>query len=258
MIRLVTIFLFSCLTLTLIAQELYPKKPIVFQSGEELKYKVRYGILNIGEGSVRVENSDLKFDNKPVWHLIGEGYTVGAFALYKVRNRYDSYIDMETLTPYFYTENIREGSYRRGDKARFFQEKRRIAANQDTVKTENKTFDVISSYFFARNLDLTKIKPGDSFSIDYFLTKEVSKMEITYVGKEKIETPLGYVNCLKFNPSIQPGRIFKKNSKLYLWITDDGNRIPVKAAVDIFLGSIVIELTSATGLKYPTVVEPKQ
>ena len=93
------------------------------------------------------------------------------------------------------------------------------------------------------------------FSMNYYLTNAISKVDITYVGKERIQTSLGYVNCLKFSPSIQPGRIFRKNSKLYLWITDDGNRIPVKAHVEIIIGSVVVELISATGLKYPTVID---
>jgi hypothetical protein len=38
---------------------------------------------------------------------------------------------------------------------------------------------------------------------------------------------------------------------LYLWVTDDGNRIPVKAHVEVLVGSITMELTNAKGLKFP-------
>jgi hypothetical protein len=62
---------------------------------------------------------------------------------------------------------------------------------------------------------------------------------------------MGKFDCLKFNPTIIPGRIFRKDSKLYLWITNDGNRIPVKAHVEVILGSITMDLQDATGLKYP-------
>ncbi|MGB4776511.1 MAG: DUF3108 domain-containing protein, partial [Daejeonella sp.] len=100
-------------------------------------------------------------------------------------------------------------------------------------------------------LDISKMKQGDKFSMDYFLDDGVTKLEVQYVGKEKIKTSFGSFNCIKFSPSIQPGRIFKKNSKLYLWITDDANRIPVKAQVEILVGSVTMELTGASGLKYP-------
>jgi hypothetical protein len=86
--------------------------------------------------------------------------------------------------------------------------------------------------------------------MDYFLDDGISKMEIQYIGKEVVKTSLGSIRCIKFSPSIQPGRIFRKNSKLYLWITDDANRIPVKAHVEILVGSVTLELISAEGLKY--------
>ena len=76
-------------------------------------------------------------------------------------------------------------------------------------------------------------------------------LSITYLGKEKVACSMGTFNCLKFNPTIIPGRIFKKNSKLYLWITDDNNRIPVRAHVEVVVGSLTMDLTAASGLKYP-------
>jgi len=110
---------------------------------------------------------------------------------------------------------------------------------------------VISAYYFARSIDISKIKKGDKFSMSYFLSDGISQLEIEYLGKEVVRTALGKFNCLKFSPSIQPGRIFRKDSKLYLWITDDGNRIPVKAHVEVLVGSITMELVNAKGLKYP-------
>jgi hypothetical protein len=58
-------------------------------------------------------------------------------------------------------------------------------------------------------------------------------------------------NCLKFNPTIISGRVFRKDSKLYLWITDDENRIPLKAHVELVVGSVTMDLTAAKDLKYP-------
>jgi hypothetical protein len=74
---------------------------------------------------------------------------------------------------------------------------------------------------------------------------------ITYAGKEKMSCSVGTFNCLKFNPTIIPGRVFRKNSKLYLWITDDKNRIPVKAHVELVVGSVTMDLTGTQNLKYP-------
>jgi hypothetical protein len=247
------LLLFLCLAASpLFAQELVVRKTGAFQEGESLKYKLKYGFITAAEASLKVEGTDVKFDNRPTFHLIAEGRTSGTFDIfYKVRDRYDSYVDKQTLLPYMYLENIRESSYRRTDKVRFYQDQQKIVGEKGTFNGEAQTFDLISAYYFARSLDLSTIQPGDKIKMSYFLKDEVSPFEIEYVGKERIKTPLGYFNCLKFSPAIQPGRIFKKDSRLYLWITDDGNRIPVKAQVEILIGSVTLEITGATGTKYP-------
>lgn len=234
------------------AQELTGRKEPVFNAGEELRYRVRYGLLTAGEASLKVENSDVKFNNRPVYRMIAQGKTSGPFDLFKrIRNRYDSYIDRQDLTPYLYTENVREGNYTRNDKARFYQDERKIVSNVGTFKGNVQTFDIVSAYYFARNLDLSGIQPGKTFTMSYFLNDGVTDLGIQYIGKEKIKTQDGYVNCLKFSPSIQPGRIFRRGSRLYLWITDDENRVPVKAMAELRIGSATMELISAKGLKEP-------
>lgn len=238
------------------AQELPFVKEAVFQPGEVLQYKLKYGFITAAEGTLKVLNSDLKFDGKPTYRLSVDGVTSGTFdVFYKIRDHYDSYIDRLELKPFFYQENIREGSYRRQDKARFSQDDKKVTATKGTFSTPTQqTFDLVSSYYFARSLDVSKMKQGDFVKLNYFLGDEISQLEIQYVGKEVIKTKLGKIRCLKFSPSIKPGRIFRKDSRLYLWITDDGNRVPVKAEVEILVGSVVMEIKSAEGLKYPLTI----
>lgn len=240
------------LAVPLFAQQLPGRSEPAFQPGEELVYRVRYGLLTAGEASLRVENSNVKFNNRPVYRMVAQGKTSGAFDFFKrIRNRYDSYVDRVQLTPHLYTENIREGNYTRNDKARFYQEQRKVVSNEGTFKGNVQTFDIVSAYYFARNLDLSGVRPGKSFTMSYFLNDGVTDLDITYVGKETIKTNSGNVRCLKFSPSIAPGRIFRKDSKLYLWITDDDNRVPVKAQADLRIGSATMELISARGLREP-------
>ena len=168
-----------------------------------------------------------------------------------MRNQYESYIDQETLLPYFYTENRREGSYRHADNVTFNQTENKVTADKGVFTFKGDIYDFVSAYYFARNIDVSKLKIGETFSMKYFLEDGVQTLTITYMGKEQVETNFGKFNCLKFNPTIIPGRIFKKDSKLYLWITDDNNRIPVKAHVGLIVGSVTMELTNAKGLKYP-------
>lgn len=245
------LLLFSTQILT--AQELDFLSRSSFKAGEKITYKLKYGFFTAAEATIQVLPTDIKFDNKPTYHLTVDGSTSGSFDIfYKVRNRYDSYIDQKDFTPYLYTENVREDKYTRNDKARYYQDQRKVVASKGTFKSPvSQTFDLVSAYYFARNLDLTGVKIGDKFSINYFLDNEITPLTIEYTGKEIIRTSLGKIACLRFSPSIRPGRIFKKDSKLYLWISDDTNRIPVKAKAEVLVGSINLEINTAEGLKYP-------
>lgn len=233
------------------AQTLPYLKSSTFNSGETIKYKLKYGFFTAAEATISVKKTDITFENKPTYHLNVQGSTSGSFdVFYKVRNRYDSYIDQKNFTPYLYTENIREDKYTRNDKVRFYQPDQKVVANKGTFKAStSQTFDLVSAYYFSRNLDLTGVKPGDKFTINYFLDDEITPLTIEYIGKEVVRTSLGKISCLKFSPSIRAGRIFRKGSRLYLWISDDGNRIPVKAQAEVVVGAITMEIAFASGLK---------
>jgi len=245
------VFAFCCLT-KVFAQDLAKTADPVFKPGEKLGYRLKYGFFTAAEANIRVEDSPIRFDGLPAYHIIAEGKTAGAFdVFYKVRNRYETYVDQSTLQPYYYAENRRESDYRHSDKVTFNHTTNKITAAKGVYPFTGKVFDFLSAYYFARCIDISKIHIGQKFDLQYFLEDGVHILSITYVGKEKMECSMGTFNCLKFNPTIIPGRIFKKNSKLYLWITDDNNRIPVKAQVELVVGSLTMDLTSATGLKYP-------
>lgn len=222
-----------------------------YRAGEQLTYKLRYGRLQAATATLTVKDSELRFSS-PTFHLTAKGKTSNAFSvLFPVDNRYDSYIDKDSFLPYFYTENIREGNYRRTDIVRFDHRRKTVKGNKGDFATPSaQTFDMLSAYYFARNLDLSTVKIGESFKLTYFLSDEIEELGIQYLGTETIKTSLGTLECLKFSPEIKPGRIFKKDSRLYLWVTNDGNRIPVRAQVEILVGIVTLELSAATGLKY--------
>ena len=248
------LLLMACCSLNyLFAQGLAKTNEAAFKAGEKLSYKLKYGFFTAAEANIRVEESPIRFNDQPAYHIIAEGKTAGTFdVFYKVRNRYESYVDKNTLLPYFYAENRRESSYKHTDKVTFDHEKKTITAAKGAFPyTGDQVFDFVSAYYFARCIDVSKIHAGQKFDLQYFLEDGIHTMTITYVGKEKVSCPLGTFNCLKFNPTIIPGRIFRKDSKLYLWITDDNNRIPVKAHVEVVVGSLTMDLSSASGLKYP-------
>lgn len=245
------LFLFAFVT-GAYCQEVAKTADVAFQAGEQITYKLKYGFFTAAEAVIKVENSTQKFEGKPALHIYANAKTAGTFnLLFNVRNKYETFIDPHTLLPYYYQEDRKEAKYRHTDKVTFDHDKGVIKADKGTYPFKGNVFDFLSSYYFARNIDVSKLKIGDKLDLRYFLEDGIHSLNITYLGKEQVKCSLGTFNCLKFNPTIIPGRIFRKNSMLYLWITDDKNRIPIKAHVELIVGSLVMDLTQASGLKYP-------
>ncbi|UKJ08218.1 DUF3108 domain-containing protein [Solitalea lacus] len=236
----------------LLAQGKYDLIPPPFQVGEELNYRFKYGFLNCAEGVMRVEESSKEFNSVKPFRLIAKGETKSAVALItKVRNRYDSYINPATLKPFLFTESVREGTYKRDSYASFDRKNKVVNSNKGSFPISDNTLDVLSILYYARALDLNQFSKGSKITIDFFLDDQTYPIAITYLGNEYIKTPFGKVECMKFSPDVAEGRVFRKNSKIYLWVTNDANRVPVRAEVEILIGSLRLDLIGFKNLKYP-------
>ncbi|POY39238.1 DUF3108 domain-containing protein [Solitalea longa] len=251
--HLIILFLVLSVTFTTVrAQNTHALIAPPFQIGEELTYKFKYGIFNCAEGTMRIEESQKEFNHIKPYRLVAKGHTVSAVALItKVRNRYDSYISPTSLKPFLFTESVREGDYKRDSYASFDHKNKIVNSNKGSFPIGDNTLDVLSALYYARALDLSSVKVGSTIKFDFFLDDQTYPIAITYVGNEKIKTPFGKVDCMKFTPSVVEGRVFRKNSKMYLWVTNDANRVPVRAEVEILIGSLRLDLTNYKNLKYP-------
>lgn len=156
-----------------------------FQAGELLKYKIRYGFITAAEASLEVQEGKKQSNGEKSFHYIAHGKTTGSFDFFMhVKNRYDSYVDQQTLLPYQFTENVREGNYKRNSYANFDREDNKVQASKGTYNVPANTFDIISLYYFARSLDLKNISVGESVHMNYFLDKAVYPANIEYLGKK--------------------------------------------------------------------------
>ena len=223
-----------------------------FQVGEKLTYSARYGFINAADVKMEIVDGKKEFNGRKTYHLVANAKTTSSFDFFmKVRHRYDSYIDQTELLPYQFTESVREGNYKRDGFANFDQKNNKIVATKGTFDAPDYTFDIISLYYFARCIDLKNISVGEMIKMKFFLDDGIYPADIEYLGKETISTDAGKFECIKFSPSLQPGRVFRKDSRMYIWITNDANRIPVKVEVEILIGSVILELEKYEGLKNP-------
>lgn len=223
-----------------------------FGKGEVLNFRVHYGFVNAGTAQVEVKKEDKKIGPRDVYHVVGTGTTNTAFdAFFKVRDHFDSYIDQQALVPWLYMNSQEEGKYK-GHKNIVFNHYKDYAKNQDKeIPTPDNVQDLVSTYFYARCLDYSKAKVGDVFTLSTLIDDEVSTFSYKYLGKETITTDLGTIRCLKFCPTLLKGRVFKHEDDMICWISDDENKLPIRAEAQVLVGSVKMDLKSYSGVANP-------
>lgn len=235
-------------------KELPSKNNEAFKEGEILTYRLHYGIMDAGVAVLEVKPEVLDVSGRKVYHVVGNGYSKGTFDwFFKVRDRYESFIDKDALLPWMFVRRVDEGGYKINEDYTFNHYTNKVDVGKgEKVDIPMGTQDMVSAFYAARNLDLSNAKEGDVFTISTIVDKEMWPMKIRYVGKETIETDLGKFKCLKFRPIVQKGRIFKREDDLNVWITDDKNHIPLRAQAKLLIGSVKLDIMSAKNLANPT------
>jgi len=224
-----------------------------FKAGEKLTYVVHYGFVNAGEAVIELKESKKKIRGRKVLHAVGTGVTLGAFNwFYKVNDRYETYFDEEGVFPWMFVRRVDEGGFIINQDYTYDQHKQEVKTEKGkTFEVTPHIQDMLSSFYFARTMDFSKAKKGDVFIFDCFTDEEIFPLRMRYLGKEVVEIRSGKYRCLKFSPIVQEGRVFEEDEDLLMWLTDDGNMIPILAKAKVVVGSIKCELTSYEGLTHP-------
>ncbi len=223
-----------------------------YQAGENLTYTVRYGFIPGGAGYFSVKDTLIR-GNK-VNHVKVKGVTTGlADAIFKVRDVYESYMDVKTDIPVKAIRNIREGRYRYYDEITYDRDSSVVYTTKTgTHAVPPKILDVVSAFYFARShIFNDQLKNGETIELVTFFAGKVYPLRIKYRGLETISTKFGKVECYMFSPVTEVGRAFKTEDDMQVWITRDGNRLPIRIKFNLVVGSFVCELTEFKGLKHP-------
>jgi Protein of unknown function (DUF3108) len=224
-----------------------------FQGGETLTYKVYYNLapVYVAAGEANFNITLEKLMNKPVYHITGDGKTYNFYDnFFKVRDKYETFIDTASLQPLKFIRNVYEGGYKKYENVTFNQTANTAVTNDGVFKVPNCVQDVVSAIYYARNIDFNKYKVDDKIPFSMFLDNETYDLYIRYLGKETIKTKYGKFRAIKFKPLLIKGTIFEGGEKMTVWVSDDANRIPVRIESPISVGSIKVDMMNYHGLKY--------
>jgi hypothetical protein len=224
-----------------------------FNANEIITYKVFYTLMGayVGAGEATFRSSIETFNNKPVYHIVGEGKTYSFYDnFFKVRDKYETYIDTATLQPYRFIRNVNEGTYKKYENVTFNKNTNTAITNDGVYKVPECVQDVLSAIYFARNIDFDKYKKDDKINFSMFLDNEVYDMYIRYLGKETVKTRYGKFKAIKFKPLLIKGTIFEGGEKMTVWVSDDPNHIPLRIESPISVGSIKVDMIYYRNLRH--------
>ncbi|WP_136482040.1 DUF3108 domain-containing protein [Cognatitamlana onchidii] len=255
-------FLIICFLLSV--GHIQSQQESAFGSGEWFKFRMSYSNwLKAGNATLQVKSTRL--NNKEVYHVVGKGWTTGMIKwFFKVKDRYESYFDKDSIIPYKFVRNIDEGGHTKDIVIDFDQENNKARVNNrkhNTIKTFNtepNIQDMVSTFYYLRNnLDTDSLKPGDEVRTNMFFDEENYGFKLRYLGEEIIETEFGTVKTLKFRPYVMAGRVFKEEESLTLWVSKDKNKVPLRIQADLAVGSLRADLEAYKGLKHPFKIDVK-
>ena len=234
-----------------------------FMVGEKITYQVVYNwhFIWLHAGKVDFEVKKERFLDRDVYYFDAYGTTFKAYDLFfKVRDSFESYVDMKTLKPLWFERDTYEGGYAVHESYIFDHKNKRIFSFtensykpflRDTLILPDCTFDVLSLTYYCRNLDFSGLKVNDTVPVSVIIDNELFNLYVRYLGKEVIETKEGdKYRCIKFSALLVEGTIFKGGEDLFAWVTDDNNRIPVLVEAKILVGSVKALLAGTKGLRY--------
>ena len=212
---------------------------------EKLVYHVYWSGIKAGSASLEVENT-------PEGTTITSRTTSAGFIsmFYKVEDLAQSILYPDGY-PRTYILKIREGRHTR-DKATFFEAKSNNGAqkvthlnkldNEETkFDLERQAFDPLSGLYAIRK---RRLVVGQSESIDIFDSKKLWSVEVQVLRKEHISMPAGEFDTIVIKPLLQSEGIFMKKGEIYIWLTDDEQKIPVMMKSKVKIGSIIAKLVS--------------
>jgi len=231
-----------------------------FQPGEKVVYKIYYNwnFVWLAAGEVTFEVKD----TGKQYHLSVVGKTYPSYEwFYKVEDKYNTFIDKETLLPSVSIRDIQEGNYTLYDKITFDKD-RNVAKSlrgRSKEKAELKEYsvegcmhDILSIIYFARNLDFNNMEEGAQIPVKIFMDEETWPLAVRYKGKDdkKRIRGMGKFRVIEFTPELISGQYFEEGDEMKVWVSDDKNRIPLMIESPVSVGSIKAVLKEYDGLRY--------
>jgi len=226
-----------------------------FKKGEWLKFRIHFGIINAGYATLKLDEASK--DGELLHHAIGKGWTVGAVKwFFTVKDNYESYFTKRNIKPIQFKRRVNEDGYIISRDLYFNHKAKEVTIDDLKEKTKTQVAidnvqDMVSAFYYLREIDLSNIKEGDEKMVNLFFDGETYPFKLKFLKRETIKVRLGEIKSWKIRPLVQKGRVFEGQESLTIWISDDKNKIPIRIKAALVVGSLKADLDKYSGLAHP-------
>ena len=220
----------------------------VLKSGEKLSYSVRWRLIPAGEAEL-VLGIDAQSSQ---WKVTAKANSVGYITnLYKVEDEYSSLFHNSTFCSSEIKKTINQGDRHREISLQFDQQRQKAIlrdknlVNGATPKQEQFNIpvcvhDILSALYFSRTVQLEEGRQFE-FSLNDGSPTKLITAEVQTI--EEVQTEIGRFMAFRIEPDVFDGNLFKGKGRLFVWFSNDANRIPVQFKAQTSLGTITASLT---------------
>lgn len=221
-----------------------------FEVGEELTYKLHWGVIHVGES--RVTTEWVEEDGR---RLLAIRYRTRSNAfldrIYRVDDTVESIIDPETFLPVRFTKILNEGRYR-ADEVTVFDHAARKAVWTNRRKNETREFeiepdtrDLVTFMYFMRQIEF---KTGER---PQYRVMADEKLYDVWLNVGKVETmkleKYGKVKSIKVTPDAAFQGLFVRKGKIDIWVSQDERRVATRLQATVPVADVHINLYEVRG-----------
>lgn len=218
---------------------------------EDMNYIIRYkwGLI---EKHAATAILSLREDSEKYYAKMAVATLPWADHILTVRDTLISVMERPSCRPLIYMKHTHQGdeveidrvdysySGKRtiGTARRFKQNGNERAERSDTtIYSHGTTLDMLSVFYWLRELDMPALEKGEQFHVTLFSAWMSRDLTVTYLGRENVEFENNVWDTYAFRFNFtKNGQVVEK--PMYVWISTDTYRIPVKLVGVLPLGHV--------------------
>ena len=215
--------------------------------GEELTYKATFGGIPAGTARMRVDGIET-VRGRPTYHVV---FTIdGGVPFFRVRDRYESWIDVQTLASLRHRQEIHEGRYKRTTVYEIYPERGTYEEGDSVHASVAHPLDDGSFIYAIRTAG---IRVGETRRDDRYFRPDRNPVVLTGLRREVVRVGAGTFVATVVRPSIKANGIFSENGEAQVWFSEDARRYPVLVKSKFAKFSLTLALQSVVSGELPVV-----